>query len=236
MRRELAHRPGGWHAVWSLFLILAIQVSPVGGQERASEAPPAAAQPAPQPVEDGGAQARVPATTAPLPQTSAAYRLSVSDLVAVSVYQEPDLTATARISEDGTIVLPLLGVVKVAGKSVKEATDLVTSLYKQDYLVSPVVTISVLELTKARFTVMGQVGRPGIYELPAEGSIPFTEAIAMAGGYSRLASKSKITVKRIADGREQVFKVNGKDQESGDKTATFRVQAGDIITIGESWF
>jgi protein involved in polysaccharide export with SLBB domain len=93
-----------------------------------------------------------------------------------------------------------------------------------------------MEMTKSRFSIMGQVASPGIYELPAEGTIPFAEAIAMAGGYTRIASKSKITVKRTAGGQEQVFKINGKDQEAGDKKLTFRVQSGDVINVGESWF
>lgn len=171
-----------------------------------------------------------------MPQTSSAYKLGVSDLIAITVYQEEDLSLSTRISDDGTVVLPLLGNVKLAGRSVKEATELVTSLYKQDYLVSPIVNLSVLELTKARFSIMGQVQSPGLYELPAEGTIPFAEAIAMAGGYTRIASKSKITVKRTAGGQEQVFKINGKDQEAGDKKLTFRIQGGDVINVGESWF
>jgi polysaccharide export outer membrane protein len=171
-----------------------------------------------------------------MPQTSSAYKLGVSDLIAITVYQEEDLSLSTRISEDGTVVLPLLGSVKLAGRSVKEATELVTSLYKQDYLVSPIVNLSVLELTKARFSIMGQVQKPGLYELTAEGTIPFAEAIAMAGGYTRIASKSKITVKRTAGGQEQVFKINGKDQEAGDKKLTFRIQGGDVINVGESWF
>jgi protein involved in polysaccharide export with SLBB domain len=172
----------------------------------------------------------------PMPQTSAAYKLGVSDLIAITVYQEADLSLSARISEDGTVVLPLLGSVKLGGRSVKEATEMVTTLYKQDYLVSPIVNISVMEMTKSRFSIMGQVQSPGLYELPAEGTIPFAEAIAMAGGYTRIASKSKITVKRTAGGQEQVFKINGKDQEAGDKKLTFRVQSGDVINVGESWF
>lgn len=167
-----------------------------------------------------------------LPRASAAYRLNPSDLISVTVFEEPELTASVRLSEDGTIVLPLLGAVKVAGKSVKEATDLVTELYRKDYLVSPVVAINVLELKKARFSVLGQVAKPGTYEIPIEDTMPLMDAIAMAGGYTRLASPSKITIKRGM----QVFKVNGKDEASESKASPFRVQAGDIITVAESLF
>jgi polysaccharide export outer membrane protein len=187
-------------------------------------------------IPSGAPNGGIDPSTLVMPQTSASYKLGVTDLISISVYQEPDLSISTRISDDGTVVLPLLGSVTLGGKSVKEATELVTALYKADYLVSPIVNISVLELTKARFSIMGQVTRPGIYELPAEGTISFVEAIAMAGGYTRVASKSKITVKRLTGGREQVFKVNGKDQEAGNSKLTFRIQGGDVINVGESWF
>ena len=168
----------------------------------------------------------------PTPRASSAYRLNPSDLISVSVYEEPELTASARLSEDGVVALPLIGSVKIAGKSVKEATDLITELYRKDYLVSPVVSVIVVELTKARFSVLGQVGRPGTYEIPVEGKMALMESIAMAGGFTRIASPSKITVKR----GQQVFKVNGKDQASDSKAGVFWVQPGDVITVGESLF
>lgn len=171
-----------------------------------------------------------------LSKTSAAYKLGIADLIAVNVYQEPDLTVSVKVGDDGTVVLPLLGSVKVGGLSVKEATATLTSLYNKDYLVDPVVTITVVEATKGKITILGAVGRPGIVEIPAEGTVPIIEAIAMAGGFSRIANESKITVKRVIAGKEQVFKINGKEQASSQESKVFTVRSGDVITIAESLF
>lgn len=211
-----------------VYLVMTLQLSPVVlyGQQQPVRKPDVVQESV------GLAERENDTKNAPSPRASAAYRLNPADLIAVSVFEEPDLAATVRLSEDGTVVLPLLGTVKVVGKSVKEATELVTDLYKKDYLVAPVVTITVVELTKARFSVLGQVARPGTYEIPVEGTMPLMDAIAMAGGYTRLASPSKITVKRGM----QVFKVNGKEEASESKSSPFRIQAGDIITVAESLF
>ena len=173
---------------------------------------------------------------APSPITSGAYRLAPSDLIVVSVYQEPDLETKARIAEDGNIVLPLIGSVKVSGGSVKQAVESITALYKKDYLVNPVVTLTVLEQTKGKIIVMGAVNKPGSVEIAAEGGIPILEAIGLAGGYSRVASPSKISVKRRSGGSETVIKVNGKEQATGEGKKTFFVYSGDVITVGESIF
>jgi polysaccharide export outer membrane protein len=173
----------------------------------------------------------------PKPKTSTSYRLMPTDLIAVSVFEEPDLAVQSRVAEDGTIRLPLIGSVKIGGSTVKQAIDSITALYKQDYLVHPEVTLTVLEQTKTvgKLTVLGAVGRPGIVEMPGEGGIPMMEAIAMAGGFTRVASQSRITVKRSSQGVEHVFKVNGKGQATGEDK-TFLVHPGDVINVAESIF
>jgi polysaccharide export outer membrane protein len=191
-------------------------------------------------AQDAGRTSRVTANASSgnLEQESkayATYRLMPTDLIAVSVFEEPELAVQSRVSEDGTVSLPLIGSVKIGGNTVKQAVDTITALLKQDYLVHPVVTIAVLEQTKGKLTVLGAVGRPGLVEMPAEGGIPIMEAIAMAGGFTRVASQSKITVKRNAQGMEHVFKINGKDQATGEEK-TFNVYPGDVITVAESLF
>ncbi len=166
------------------------------------------------------------------------------DVISVSVFQEPDLEAKAKLSEDGSVVLPLIGSVMLGGKTLKKATEEVTALYKKDYLVDPLVTIFVLEHDQkeakkeptARLVILGQVVRPGTVDVPANKGTPIMEAIAIAGGFTRIARASKITVKRLVAGKEQVFQVNGKEQAESGNTKIFLVYPGDVITVGESWF
>ena len=161
------------------------------------------------------------------------YVLSPNDQVAIEVFGEDELRTNARLSADGNLSLPLLGSVHLGGLTLPQAASRLTDLYGRDYLVNPKVNVSLAGYAKRRFTVLGQVGHPGSFEMPEGGSggIELLEAIAMAGGYTRIAAPERITVRR-KDG--QTLRVNGKQIAKG--TGGFRVEPGDSITVGESIF
>ena len=164
------------------------------------------------------------------------YHLAVHDVVKVTVYQQEDLATTGRIGEDGCIQIPLIGVVEVAGKTAHQASAFIETLLKKDYLVHPEVSVSIVEFVKKRFTVLGQVKSPGSYEIGAGENVDVIQAVGMAGGFTRSASQGNIMVKRVAGGSEHVYKLNGKEMAHGDGTKSFRIMAGDTITVGESLF
>ena len=164
------------------------------------------------------------------------YRLALHDVVKVTVYQQEDLTTTARISEDGSIQIPLIGGVEIGGKTVRQASALIETLLRKDYLVHPQVAISIVEFVKKRFTVLGQVKNPGSYEVSASENIDLIQAIGMAGGYTRSANQGKIMIKRVADGAEHVYRINGKELTHGEGAKRFQIMAGDTITVEESLF
>ncbi|HWN93528.1 MAG TPA: polysaccharide biosynthesis/export family protein, partial [Methylomirabilota bacterium] len=139
------------------------------------------------------------------------YVLVADDFVHVKVYQEDDLDAKVRISKDGTIVLALLGPVKVGGKTRESAARHVRDLLGEKYLVNPQVTLEVVEYSKRRFTVMGQVERRGTYHIPGDESVNLLQAISMAGGYNRLGTGRGVTVQR----GNEVIKLNA---DSNGKT------------------
>jgi protein involved in polysaccharide export with SLBB domain len=153
----------------------------------------------------------------------------------VEVFGEDDLRIGARLNSDGAVSLPLLGSVRLAGLTLNQAAARLTELYGRDYLVNPKVNVTLIGYAKRRFTVLGQVNRPGAYEMPegsAEG-IDLLEAIAMAGGYTRIAAPERISVKR----RDQVMRVDGKRLARGSGgSGGFKVEPGDTITVGESIF
>ncbi len=124
------------------------------------------------------------------------YVLRPGDMVQVKVYQEEDLGATSRIGSDGTLTVPLLGSIKVVSNTVGQATMTISNMLARDYLVNPQVTVNVTEFAKRRFTVLGQVQRPGTYEMPAEEAVNLLQAIATAGGFTRIGNARKITVQR----------------------------------------
>lgn len=167
------------------------------------------------------------------------YQLSSNDAIGVEVFGEDDLKTSARLNGEGNVSLPLIGSVHLGGLTVSQATQRITELYGKDYLVSPRVNVVLLGYAKRRFTVLGQVNRPGSYEMPetSPGGIDLLEAIAIAGGYTRIAAPERVTVRRHGDRGDEVLRVNAKRLERGDARAgQFRVRPGDTITVGESLF
>ena len=176
-----------------------------------------------------------PRPVAPVISAPSNYHLSTDDQIAVEVFGEDDLRTAARLNADGAVSLPLLGSIKLAGLTLNQAAAKLTELYGRDYLMNPKVNVMLIAYAKRRFTVLGQVNRPGSYEMP-EGSpsgIDLLEAIAIAGGYTRIAAPERISVKR----REQIMRVDAKKlARRGGSSGLFRVEPGDAITVGESIF
>jgi polysaccharide export outer membrane protein len=199
----------------------------------------------------GSPNASSPATAPAAPPTGAApalssvaisapsgYVLQPNDQVAVEVFGEEDLRTNGRLNAEGNLSLPLLGSVRLSGLTLSQAASRVTELYGRDYLVNPKVNVMLVGYAKRRFTVLGQVNRPGSYEMP-EGSpagVDLLEAIAMAGGYTRIAAPERISIRRQnASGSDQIIKVDAK-RLARKGGGSFVVQPGDTVTVAESIF
>ena len=163
------------------------------------------------------------------------YVLRPGDVVQVKVYQEEDLTSLSRIGKDGVISMPLLGSVKVASNTVQVATGVIRDLLAKDYLVNPQVTLSVTEFAKRRFTVLGQVQRPGTYDMPSDESVSLLQAIASAGGYTRIGNARKITVQRTVGTENKTFRLDAEAMAKDKNQKTFDIQPDDVIVVGEKW-
>jgi protein involved in polysaccharide export with SLBB domain len=220
-------------ALWLTVLVFALEAK---AQQSPSPIPESSAArnllaPSPPPTSTG------PAVTTNSVTAPSGYVLSANDQVAVEVFGEDDLRTNGRLNGEGNLSLPLLGSVHLAGLSLTQATARVTELYARDYLVNPKVNVSLVSYAKRRFTVLGQVNRPGSFEMP-EGSpsgIDLLEAIAMAGGYTRIAAPERITVRRHGAKGDEVLKVDAKRLARGS-TNNFKVIPGDTITVAESIF
>ena len=166
--------------------------------------------------------------------TSPNHVLAPNESIQIKVFNEPELDTSVRIAEDGKITFPLIGEVSLGGLTVQKASALLRTRLEARFLVNPQVSISLVEMNRRLFTVLGQVQRPGTYRFPDHGSLSLVQVVGIAGGYTRLAKASHITVKRIPG--DQVFKLDGKRMASDAGTKPFIIQAGDIITVGERLF
>ena len=163
------------------------------------------------------------------------YILQPSDVIEVEVYQEDDLYKMVRIEGDGTVALALIGKVEVAGLTVSEAKSLITNLYNRDYLVDPQVSVLVRSFSPKVIRVLGSVNRPGVVEMPPDRDLTLTEAIAEAGGISRLGNPKSLKIKRVSNenGDSQQIDVNFSRIITDPDTEDIILEEGDTIWVPE---
>lgn len=169
-------------------------------------------------------------------EASNEYRLAPNDLLDFRVFQEPELDAVVRISGDGQAIFPLVGGVSIGGSTISEAIELIKARYRDGYLINPQLTLTVRTYAKKLFVVLGQVQRPDSYDIQGGNEITLLQAIGMAGGYTKIADPSNVTVKRLEPDGERVLKFNAKRMARGDDKTSFVIKPGDVITVGESLF
>ena len=192
-----------------------------------------AVAPAQQPLPAAPARATA-VSEAPASDTGAPLR--ADDLIEVKVFGEDDLTTSTRITAEGTISFPLLGVVRLAGKTATQGAQLIRDRLQERFLVNPQVSLVVIENARRLFTVLGQVARPGTYRFPGREPLNLVQAIGVAGGYTRLADPSRITVRRVAAGKETIIRLDAKRMARDGETQIPAVRPGDIITVNERLF
>jgi protein involved in polysaccharide export with SLBB domain len=164
------------------------------------------------------------------------YKIRTNDTIEVKVFQEDDLSLKTRVSKEGLVMLPLVGPVQVVGLSPNLAAQRIKTAYADGYLVDPQVNVSVADVAKRNFTVLGQVSKPGVYQIPEYEFITLVQAIGMAGGYTSKANEKKVTVKRTVDGEDVTRTFNARDMAKLSESRQIAIIDGDVISIAESIF
>jgi polysaccharide export outer membrane protein len=161
----------------------------------------------------------------PLPDaTRSAYRLGPEDQVRVTVFNDPRLTGEFRISDAGTLALPLVGTIPAAGRTTPELERSIESEMRQKNLFrDPSVAV---EVTQYRpIFVLGQVERGG--QFPYQPGMTALTAVAVAGGFNYRALRDHVSITRIDEtGRPQEFRASRQAL----------VMPGDVVTVFERRF
>ena len=131
---------------------------------------------------------------AQLPTQATSYVIGVDDVLAISVWKEPELSRTLPVRPDGKITLPLVGDVQAAGKTTQ---NLQQELHDKlaAYVAVPEVAVIVQEVKSRKYNIVGQVAKPGSYSLNETTTV--LDAIAEAGGIGVYAKANSIYVLRI---------------------------------------
>lgn len=169
---------------------------------------------------------------------SITYTIALTDRLRIAVYQEPDLSVISRVDAKGTINLPLVSEVKVAGLTVAEAQTKVEQAYREGrFLRAPQVTINVEEYAPREISVQGEVRNPGRLSLPIESGMTILDAITRAGGFTDTAKGNAVNVTRVMpDGSKQVFTIDVQSLIRGKSSAnveenTLLLLPGDIVYV-----
>lgn len=184
----------------------------------------------------GSAQAEAAAAA----RKSRAYRLTNTDKLRISVFQEPELNVIARVDAKGCINLPLIQEVLVFGKTIAEAEKAVESAYRDGrYLRNPQVTINVEEYAIREVSINGAVRSAGRYPYPAETVMTVLDLVTRAGGLSDIAKGSAVKVTRLGpDGSvAKVFVVDVdsviKGRSSKKEDTSLELEPGDVVFVPE---
>jgi protein involved in polysaccharide export with SLBB domain len=170
-------------------------------------------------------------TSAPMP--SVEDRLGSDDVFEIRVFNEPDLSGNYRVSAEGTIDFPLVGRLHVAGLRAEEAQDLLVQKLKAGYLKDPQLLIMIRSWNSRKVSVLGQVSHPGSVDYFPRMTI--VDAIALAGGFTAIADKNVVNLRREVAGKIET-KVFPVGDISEGRAPNVPVLPGDVLVVEERLF
>src|SRR3954470_3322394 len=175
-----------------------------------------------------------PAATAPaaLPPSNAtaafenrAETLGPGDQVKITVFRNPDLTTETRVSEKGTVMLPLIGEVELRGLTPAQAGDRIAHKLKSGkFVVNPEVTVAAMQSNSRQVSVLGNVNKPGRYPLDAATG-KLTDLLALAGGIAPGGSDT-VTLVTTRGGKTTTEQVELPAIVAGDLSRNVELRPG----------
>lgn len=169
---------------------------------------------------------------APAPaQVGNEYRLGPGDIVRITVYNNPDLTTEAQITQQGRITFPLIGEVQIGGIEKGQAEQIIARrLGEGGFVLKPQVNVLVLGFKSQQISVLGQVNRPGKY--PIEQASTLADLLAIAGGISPNGGDVITHISTGRDGKAVKRDIDiNQALRNGEMDKNFPVSNGDIIFV-----
>jgi len=145
------------------------------------------------------------------------YRIGPNDVIRIQVFGEDDLTVESRVSGEGKINYPLLGMLQVEGRTTEELQQELTERLGSGFVRLPRVSVSIVR--HRNFYVSGEVKTPGGY--PYEEGLTVQKALSIAGGFTEKAEKQGLKVTRLAEGRVETLAIGPDDV----------IQPNDILMV-----
>jgi polysaccharide biosynthesis/export protein VpsN len=169
-----------------------------------------------------------------LPASTEKSTVGPGDVFVMEVVGEKELPREYMVASDGTVDLPFVQTVHVAGLEPQEIARLVRKLLIEKQILSdPSVVVQVKEYNSRRVTIMGQVARPGLF--PYTTGMTLIQALSQAGGVTGIANLDKVNLTRRVDGGSRTVVVSIGSIMEG-READIPLQSGDRIFVHERLF
>jgi polysaccharide biosynthesis/export protein len=176
------------------------------------------------------------------------YSVGPQDVLAITVWGQPDLSGRFPVGGDGIVVFPLAGRITAGGRTVEAIQDELTGRLRDRFVKNPQVTVAVDQFRSQQIFVVGEVQRAGTY--PLTGSMTLLEALAHAGSTSARAGTQVLIVRQRPRSNStepihpgdavpnEVLRVELEQLSRGDLTQNAVLQAGDTVLVprGETAF
>jgi polysaccharide biosynthesis/export protein len=158
------------------------------------------------------------------------YVIGADDVLAINVWKEPELSRSAPVRPDGKVTLPLVGDIEASGNTPKQLQASIEKVLEK-YISRPVVTVIVQEVKSHKFSIVGEVQKPGTY--PLTGPLTVLEGIAQAGGFREWAKIKDIVILRTGPtGTREKLHFNYKSVIKRDSSKqNVQLQTGDTIVV-----
>jgi len=158
------------------------------------------------------------------------YVIGADDVLAINVWKEPELSRSAPVRPDGRVTLPLVGDIEASGNTPKQLQASIEKILEK-YISKPVVTVIVQEVKSHKFSIVGEVQKPGTY--PLTGSVTVLQGLAQAGGFRDWAKVKDIIILRTSPtGSREKLHFNYKRVIKGDTSQqNVQLQTGDTIVV-----
>lgn len=127
-------------------------------------------------------------------EAPAGFLLGPEDVLEITVWKNPDLSRITAIRPDGLISMPIIGDVQASGLTADALAHRIADRLKQFVAGSPAVSVSVKELNSYFVFVLGEVSKPGKYQVKSY--VTLLQAVSMAGGFTEFAKKNRLRVVR----------------------------------------
>ena len=163
------------------------------------------------------------------------FLLGAEDELEITVWGNKDLTRVTAVRPDGLISMPIIGDVQAAGLTADALAQRIADRLKQYLATSPAVSVSVKELNSYSVYVLGEVTKPGKFQLKSY--VTVLQAISMAGGFTEWAKKNKLQVVRATENgdhrRQEVhIPIRYDDLVSGrGEPGNIVLHSGDTVVV-----